>query len=513
MGFFSKKGRVFRVKKINYLLHDVTVINFVLIGRLAKRYRWISMLSLAIISVLVPYLYFSQPVYYQKTVHFKIAAPNVTNSSGGASTSINELMEGASSFLKKPEILAIVTTYDFTTKLSEAVLDSKFFGELNFDDPSTNSSRNNEDLRNCQSRDCKLKVLRNILPTMYVVDTELATGRFSLKISTRSSRTTLEILRHFQSTLESVRLDDSVSQTNKQIKQLQDLISKSRADIAAKGGFERIASSEFMDAMIAQLKDKVRDLSGRLIKEGDSLSFKSARLKETNNAADTFSKSTERQSYENYNKIFRRVEELRMNIASINSITQENRSATDELVLNELRSELASHEAELKKFGNISNNLTVDSSFITAQKDLKSNFEFEYKITNEQLKKLKSEFNKAKEELDEALNRKAEMENNLVALKPDLEYLKLLESKLVAMKIKLSSISSDVDFDQFDTDVSPFKRNTLVQILLFSFLVVCFLSFVTHIFFYLWDDRIFEELELEKCMDDLNVIGQVPYFK
>jgi hypothetical protein len=60
----------------------------------------------------------------------------------------------------------------------------------------------------------------------------------------------MELLRYFKQTLEEVRIRNAVDLANKQLKQIQDLALKSRSDIEAKGGFEKIASSEFLDAMI-----------------------------------------------------------------------------------------------------------------------------------------------------------------------------------------------------------------------------------------------------------------------
>ncbi len=76
-----------------------------------------------------------------------------------------------------------------------------------------------------------------------------------------------------------------------------------------------------------------------------------------------------------------------------------------------------------------------------------------------------------------------------------------------------SGARSDIAFEDFGPEIASFKRNTLSKIIIFSFLFVGFLLFLTLIGIYIFDDRIFTEYEIAKCCDDLKIIGDAPTFE
>jgi hypothetical protein len=496
------------LKKINYLLHNVTVVNFLLIGRLAIRYRAVSLLGIISFLALVPYFYFSQPVVYQKEVHFKVLNQNNITPDKGAA----DVVQNITTALNMPEIMGAISSYHFITSISERLALLPDFKELIFDHPLVTSSAS-QTLVQCESQECRVKILRNLVSNLYSISAEQSTGKFTLKITTRSSKTTMQVLKAFQLTLDEVRVNNARELADRQLAQLQELALKSKSDIEAKGGFEKIASSEFLDALISQNKDKIRNLSQRLIKDDNQFYAQGVKLHETNLVSDTAIEGKEKLSYENFVKTNKRIEELRQNIASINATPVEARTQGDNLVLNELKKELVANEEELKRIGHMNRNIALDDRFLDSQRGNKSTLEYNYKVTSAQVKKLRDQYEAAKRELDNLYSKKAALENELVALKPDLEYLKLLESKLVSMKFKLSSISSDVMFENYGTEVSSFKRNSLFKIFVFSFLFIAFLLFIVYMFLYLMDDRIFEEQEIDKVIDELPVVGYAPHYE
>jgi hypothetical protein len=369
------------------------------------------------------------------------------------------------------------------------------------------------DLESCGDDHCRVERLRGLLPNLFSLTADVTTERFTLKIISRSNQTTLAVLKAFEVVINEQRIALAREQTEKQLAQLRDLAAKSRTELEAKGGFEKLASSEFLEALITQQKDKIQSISNRLA-QGDSQAYSQwVRLKESDIASQTSIEGSEKLTYESYVKISKRVEDLRQNIASLNSIAVTSRTETDTLILTKLQAELVQNEAELAKMGHISRNLNQDDIFINTQKGNKSAMEFDYRVTGAQVRKLKAQYERAKGELDDLYSRKGALENELVALKPDLEYLKLIESKLVALRFKESSISSDVLFDPYGPEVNAFKRNSIFWIGLFSIAFVAFLVFITSIMFYLLDDRIFDELEVERCIDELPIVGHAPQFE
>ncbi|HXH73681.1 MAG TPA: hypothetical protein VNJ08_01855 [Bacteriovoracaceae bacterium] len=497
------------MKKLNALLHDITVINFQLVGKLVGRYWKLSAVFGVILAVLIPYLYFGQIVMHQKSVNFKAFSNKFEANEKAA---LADLVEGAGTFLKKGEILAIVNTYEFTTSLARRLVDSPDFSKFDFRDPKNKSNSAQDSLVECPDKECQLKVLAGMLPALYTLDADFDSERFNLTVVSRSNITTFEVIRNFQITLESLRYNDTVSMLDKQIKQVNELIIKSRADIDEKGGFDKVASGELLDAMISQQQSKMRSISERLNKEIDQLRYEQIRLKESNLSAKTKIGESEKLSYEKYSKIQHSIDELRQNIASLNSIAASNRTATDEQVLNQLKLQLRKNEDLLRGMGDIKRGLAHEDSFIKTQISNSSSFQFDYKVASARVRALEEENNLASKELDRLYTKKAEMDNHLLQLKPDLEYLKLLEGKLVTMKMSRSAVTSDVTFENYGPEVQDFKRNTFLRIAIFSFLFLAFILFLSLILIYTFDDRIYDEFEIIKCCDDLPIIGNTPNF-
>jgi hypothetical protein len=496
------------VKKLNYLLHSVTVVDFVLVAKLAARYRAVTALGLLALAAVVPYLYLSQPVVYQKEVFFKIVrevpvgadAKLPLSNLGGPSSTVSETV-------------TLVNSYEFVGKLAAQLARASTFLDLDFDHPTLGFSSATRALARCADEACRVERLRPLLPHLYALSGDAATDRFGLKLTTRSAATTMHLLQAFERVISEQRIAIARELAEKQIAQLQELTAKSRRELEAKGGFEKLASAEFLDALIGQQKDKILGLSNRLARGDSQVYSQWVRLRESDLAASTSIAGARKLSYESYVKLSKRVEELRQNVAAITATPAAARTETDAVILAKLQAELAANEAELAKIGNVSRNLRLDDSFIDTQKGNKSAMEFDYRVTGAQVRKLRAQYEQAKEELDELFSRKAVLENELIVLKPDLEYLKLLESKLVALRFRLSSIGSDVHFEAYGPGVTAFKRSSLTWIALFSAVLVGFLLFICYIGFYLFDDRIFDELEIERCVDELPIVGHAPHFE
>lgn len=495
------------MRKLNYLLHNVTIIHFPRLMKLGLRYRVVTLIFIIAAFICAPVLYFNQPVIYQKEARFKVLGQSSLTAEKAAPDSV-----ASSNNVNIGEVISSIQSYDFVYKLATRMSRSKFWEEFNFLSPLSNDESKSLRLKDCTDEKCRVELLKGILPQFYEVTPEATTGRFSLKVSTRSARTTLEILGAFEKTLEEIRIKNSEKITGKQVAQLEELVSKSKQAIEAKNGFVKVASAEFLDAMITQHKEKIRNIASRLIRDDTQNFTQQIKLKESALASEAKIGEDQMLNYENFSKLQKRISELRQNIASINQLPEASRTESDKLVLTGLQAELESSEKELSGFGKMRRNVSMDDNFLNVQKGSKSALEYDYRISEAQVRKLRAEHERAKKELDRLFSQKAELETELVTLKPDLEYHKLLESRLVALKFHKSSVSSDILVDTYGTEVTTFKRNSPIKIGLFTITLMLFLCFNTIIICYLFDDRIFEELEVEHCIDDLPVVGHAPKF-
>lgn len=502
----------FRVlRKLNALLHDVTLIDFVFLARLTKRYKSISMLAVVVFLSVSSYLYFSQTTIHSKKVFFRINSQEESSSS----RKIDELVgDVADSFVNQNEVKAMTSNFKFINLLAEKIVDSQNFNELDFNNPKSNSMKSKESVfAACKDRLCRVKVLESIIPGLYDIESEIGTGRFILTVTSRSPLTTNDFINYFIIAMKENRLNTILEDYDKKIAHTEELIEISRKDIDIKGGFDKVATLDSLEAIIDRQHEKMKDIIFRLNGEIHQNHYQEIRLKTAEVTAGKSIDGENKNDFEYYQSVSKNITKLKQNIESIRSIPVPSRSPTDNLILGQLEAELKASESELQSLGKIKRNVAHDQKFIDSQINNQTDYEFDYKITQQKLRKLQDESNKAKLELDKLLTDKAKLDNELLTLKPDLEYLKMLESKMVNLRMLKSGARSNIAFEDYGPEVSSFKRNTLVKIVIFSLLIVGFFLFLTLIGIYLYDDRIYDEHEFAKCYEDLKIIGVAPTFE
>lgn len=499
------------MRKLNALLHDVTLIDFVFLARLTKRYKSISMFAVVMFLSVSSYLYFSQTTVHSKKVFFRMVSQDENPSSRKIDELVGDVAEG---FVNQNEVKAMTSNFKFVHLLAGKIVNSQKFNELDFNNPKSNSMKSKDAVfKLCSDNDCRVKVLESIIPGLYEIESEIGTGRFILTVTTRSPVTTNEFINYFILAMKENRLNTILEDYDKKIAHTEELIDISRKDIENKGGFDKVATLESIEAIIDRQHDKMRDIIVRLNNEIHQNHYQEIRLKTAEVTAGKSIDGENRNDFEYYQSVSKNIAKLKQNIESIRSIPEPSRSPTDNAILAQLEMELKKNESELLTLGKIKRNVAHDQKFIDSQISNQTDYEFDYKITKQKLRKLQDESSKAKQELDELLSNKARLDNELLALKPDLEYLKMLESKMVNLRMLKSGARSNITFEDYGPEVSSFKRNTLAKILIFSFLIVGFFLFLTLVGIYLYDDRIYDEHEFAKCYEDLKIIGVAPTFE
>ena len=146
---------------------------------------------------------------------------------------------------------------------------------------------------------------------------------------------------------------------------------------------------------ITQQNEKIKNLAQRLIKDDTQYYNQRMRIKESKIASSSTIEGKDKLQYENFLKIKRKIDDLRQNIASINSMPTGARTKTDELILAQLNKELLENEAQLSSMGQIKRNVVQEEFFIDAQKGAKTSLEFDNRITSASLKKMRDEYESA----------------------------------------------------------------------------------------------------------------------
>ena len=133
------------MKRINALLHDVTIINFKFVCKLFLRYRKVSAAGIILAFSVIGYLFFSQSPMYQKQIYFKIYN-QFDSESQDSKSQIPSFHENSSTILKMPEIVALVSTYDFKTTMAGKL--AKYDG-VDFESPLNQNKSAVEKVKEC----------------------------------------------------------------------------------------------------------------------------------------------------------------------------------------------------------------------------------------------------------------------------------------------------------------------------------------------------------------------------
>ena len=120
---------------------------------------------------------------------------------------------------------------------------------------------------------------------------------------------------------------------------------------------------------------------------------------------------------------------------------------------------------------------------------------------------------KAKKEVERLIQEKVQIEQLMLKVGPDLEYIKMLEAKIVSLKLMGTTIVSDLVFEKYAKAPSSFTKSTPIQILAFSTFVNLFIFMALSVLFFLFDDRIHDEVELRTYFKEFQVIGRTPEFE
>ena len=120
--------------------------------------------------------------------------------------------------------------------------------------------------------------------------------------------------------------------------------------------------------------------------------------------------------------------------------------------------------------------------------------------------------NSYKEILNQTIKENLKLESRSAVLRQDLEYIKLLESKLISIKLMVATITPDLIFEKYSTQLDEFNRSSAIKNLLFATLFSFSIYFILLLMRYFLDDRLYEEHEIKKCFQDLAIIGKTPDF-
>ena len=494
------------MKKLALLLDDITIINFGLIFKLGIRYSLHFFLAVALFFVLYLKYFYTQPIIFSTIVPMKVSNRQALTMDASATGKLN-----IDNTVSLSELQANFSSFAFNKTFAEYIVKDMEFSKMDFGSIVTGKHwRGYEIEASCgNSKECIVKNVAGLLGGMYTVDQGLTDDRYALTINSLNYETTLKLSTLIIKAIDQNRIESRRYLVDKEILSIEDLIKETRSFLQQQGGFQRIEEEDKNAQIITELKERMHTLQSALSNETANATALEARMVENRKIVESSFSS------EGINKIRRRddekrIVEIRHNILILMSIKEEKRSESDKNILAQLQNELSGLEA--KNQGDNIRSLSLRDSFSDDQKSKENDIKFDTIVSKNKVANLKADYEAIKQQVNALQKDKTNRESNVSKLKQELDFLKTLEAKQISLKVTNSTMTSDLQFEDFSKSVNTFRRSSSVKIALFSFCLTFLVYMFTLIVRYVMDDRIYSEEDVSIYLKDLEFYGEVPTF-
>jgi len=498
------------MKKMNIILDETTILNFPFLWKLVLRYYRISFVIPVLGALLALQYYISQNSIYTASQSFK----NIADEADSPTNAIAKLLGENTNRLSTSEVIGMVQGADFISRVSANVVDHPKFEFLNFNGLGVKNLKTQHEMFGfCkQDHECLVNEVQKVIGQFFEIEHDhLVENRFYLKVKMLDRMTAVTVLKIVAEQLELERLRTIKHFIQVQQRISDELIHKKKEELnnieisSLKDESNRVFSD------LEAIKLKVASAGKILEIKKYELNKAEATLKQTENISQGNGMQDEKEQYNQYITVKKRVTELVQDIHAL-ELNQELLSEQDHSILKELKRELRKKRKELKNFKNIGRGVANIDEFLES-KDRGSNFtEFDLEVIKREYKKIFAEYTSLEEQKNELVQKKIKLDHKHEELRPAFEYLKLLESKTIQLKLVESTIVSDLVFDKHVANVAAFKRATKEKVSLFAILLILFCMFVCLLVRYMTDSRIYDEYELSRNFEDLEIIGNTPDF-
>ncbi len=475
------------------------------------RYKFISVATVLVIVSIFSYFYNSQFNIYKVGKTFK----NVSNDADSPLVTISNIIGEKKVGITTEEVLSSLRSVDFVKKLAEEVYDSGEFLDHNFSDFHGKDQRSTSEIFNAcgESRECMVNFFMGRLPGMYIVaPNDQVQNNFFLTVQSLNRQTTAFLLNKVESTIQKTRVE-SIKHLHSQQKALtQKLLNSKKEEL---NDLEPNALEESEDSLkesVKQLDERIRIVSRDYHKLKIELDLIDSQLEQTRRTLSSENRNRfNPKTSKRVKAINKKIEKYRQDISAI-EVSLSSFSGDDKSILNQLKSELRKAERELKSIPNYRLYLGSKEDFIKRKGKSSEDVAFDSKVKRSQFARVSKELLELQEERAKTVKMQKDLSSKIKDITPIVEYIKILEQKMVQLQIIESTIISDYVFSKNVSGISVFRRTSLAKAVLFCFFVTFFSVFSLIIIRYLADSKIYDEYELSKNYNNIDVIGKTPNF-
>ena len=476
-----------------------------------KRYRYISLGVPLLSGAISCYLYFSQNIIATVSLGFK----SVSNETNSPTNAFSKMLGENNDTVSPQEIIEIASSQDFLHAVASAIMTNENFDKLNLNpfsakkiEPSYKLFPECEGDTDCQT----LELSKKLKDFIDIRQHSLVKTKFFLDVKTLDLYTSRALLKIVTQAMVNSRIESMRRGLSEQRSMTHELIEKKTKELN-NINFAKITNEfKLLAANYESVERRLIDLNAAYQSKQFEVGRMEIVLRQTDNAINRGASDNDREIFSQQETLRNQISQMTRDIHSF-EMQKGSWGTSDGVILAQLKREWRQKKNELARLPSQKHSVTIVDKFIE-QKDRDSNFtNFEYMVAKQELVNLKTKTEFLSEEKKQLVTKKNELEQKLEQLKPGFEYLKLLEGKQVQIELLESTIVPDIVFDQRAASETFFKRAEKEKIGIFSILISLFVMFCVLVYRYLFDSRIFNEVEAKRSFDGVEIIGVVPDFE
>jgi len=501
---------VVRLKKLSVILDETTILNFPFLWLLLRRYRYISLGIPLLGVVLAFYFYFTQNLISTLSIGFR----SVSNDSSSPNNALSKVLGETNDTLSPQEIVEMAKSLDFLHVVAAALVRHPGYPKLNLNSFEAKRLLSTKELfSECRDdQKCQIEEVSKILPDLISIrQHNLVKNKFYVDVKALDSFTSHLLLNIASDVIVASRIENMRHQFSEQRKMTNELIEKKSEELKSTNFAGLSAENKVITAKLEGLEQGLLSMSAMYQSKQFEVNRMEITLQQTERTIQGGKSENDRERFNQQESLKNKIKQMAQDIHAL-EMNKESLGPSDRVVLEQLTFDLKVKKEQLKKLPAEKRSVINADKFVE-EKDKAANFTFfDYMVAKKELMNLKAKSELMAAEKNELVSKKHELEQKLEQMRPVLEYFKLLEAKLVQIEMLESTIVSDLVFDQLPSGEIYFKRAEKEKIGLFSLLLSLFVMFVVLIVRYLLDSRVFNEIELERNFEGLEVLGIVPEF-
>jgi hypothetical protein len=494
------------VKKVNIILNETTIINIPFIWKLAFRYKFMAIAIPLIIFTAASLKYLSQHPISFVSIGFK----NAADSSNSAQSAIFAVLGEKTGALDITEIISIGNSVDFKLQLADRIYSHPDFKKFNYNPLNVKEIKSHDEIfgKCLERKECILNILKNRLGTFYgVLENNTVVNRFNLVVRTLDPLTSEVIARKIAELIEEERLGSIKYFLSEQIKISSDLVEKQEEIMKERKITNLIENIKNVRFKLIDVNRELHYYRDSFAKSKNKLTMSETLVNQSKKVIENSSKG-DKQKFAKASYLRERIGQLREDIASLQ--IQKNFSSRDQGVIKQLKNDLRSKSRELASLGNVASK--ADGDFVNQKAGTSRSGEFNATVLRKHAVKAKKQYSDIAKKRDGLLLEQNEYESKMAEYKPEMEYMALIETKLVQLKLAESTVVTDLVFDKSFNGRSIYREITKFKIFSLAFLMSFVILLFVLVLRYILDDKIYDEAELRNNFQDLDIIGNTPDF-